>query len=207
MGLFPSDWGDETWSHPFLSQHPGGGHLSRLGTSLHLDLSYVRVRAQNRARRRPRDLAGCWGGTGSVPRADSGWLRDLPLGLSAAGSGGDSDSWLQKAKTEWEGTAWSVKGCAPGALRVPLPHQSGTRQERGLAGSFMEAALTGPSHQEITPPPPAAKINPRSHKCLWLLPGGPLPPARPTYRQRDSRGHFHTFERCQAQELSWRRTC
>ena len=32
------------------------------------------------------------------------------------------------------------KGCGPGALGVPLPHQSGTNQGRGLVGSFMEVA-------------------------------------------------------------------
>lgn len=79
----------------------------------------------------------------------------------------------RRAQDGWGTAARSVKDWG---FRGPTtPPKWGQPRE----GAGWELYGGGPSHQEITPPPPAAKISPRSHKCRWLPPGGPHPPPSP----------------------------
>lgn len=66
-----------------------------------------------------------------------------------------------------------VKGCAPGALGSHHPTKVGPGKE--IYGDSSEE----PSHQEITPPPAAAKINPGSHRACSCYQVAPLPPPSP----------------------------
>lgn len=80
---------------------------------------------------------GGWAGQGSGSSTDTDRRRDVPSG-SACSSMKCRQGWL--AENGWGGPACSVKGRGLWAPRVPLSHQRGTKHERGLVGSFMEAA-------------------------------------------------------------------